>query len=464
MLPLNKSLKSRLILWVFLPTLLISAIDLYFTYRATGHIATLVQEQLLKGSARIIAEQLVAQEDGYEISIPPAAFELFANQYQDHVFYSVRSKSGQLIAGDEELGNQAPTLGVEQERYFLATVRGEPVRVIAYAHAIPSANPSEFAVTQVAQTLQGHHAFREQLFFLAIREKFILVVIVTVGLFIAFGWTLSPLIRFGESLSRRQPGLLEQVDENQAPSELRPVIAALNNYVFRLNQTLVSYETFVANTAHQLRTSFAIITSQINFGMRQPEMDAQQKDLLQAIQKTVVRSTKVINQMLILAAVEQNRQTQQSFVAVGFAEIIQTAMEELAPLAHQKNIDLGIDVLDEHILIQGSATLLRELVFNLIDNAIEHMQAAGSVTVNLLSDNGDSVLQVEDTGPGIPEAEREKVFERFYRLNPAKPNSSGLGLAIVREICEVLGAAIALKTPAGGQGLLVEVRFPAAQN
>jgi len=266
MFPPLKSLKSRLTLWVFLPTILISAVDLIVTYSSTDNIATLVQQQLLKGSAKIISEQLSKVDGGYEISIPPSAFELFANEYKDRVYYSVRSKEGRLIAGDEELAVHQPDVRIEQEKYYITQIRGEPVRVITYAHTLPSTKSNDYAVTQVAQTLTSHDAFKKDLFLLTIREHLILLSIVLIGLIIAFRWTLSPLIRFGEKLLERQPGSLEKLDENEAPAELKPVIFAMNDYVTRLDKTLSSYEQFVANTAHQLRTSFAIVTSQINFG------------------------------------------------------------------------------------------------------------------------------------------------------------------------------------------------------
>ena len=117
------SLKSRLAWWIFLPTLIISGIDLVFTYNSTDEIASLVQEQLLKGSAKIISEQLVSIDGGYEISIPPAAFELFSSEYKDHIFYSVRSKNGALISGNEELSAYPDALEVEQEKYFLTSIR-----------------------------------------------------------------------------------------------------------------------------------------------------------------------------------------------------------------------------------------------------------------------------------------------------------------------------------------------------
>ncbi|MES2068871.1 MAG: sensor histidine kinase [Pseudomonadota bacterium] len=460
MLPPLKSLKSRLALWVFLPTVLISAVDLIVTYVSTDHIATLVQQQLLKGSAKIISEQLATIDGGYEISVPPAAFELFASEYQDRVFYSVRSKSGLLIAGDEELAIYQAPLQIEQEKYFNATIRGEPVRVIAYSHALPSTTSSDYAITQVAQTLRSHDAFKKDLFLLTMREHLILLSIVIIGLIIAFRWTLSPLIQFSEKLLQRQPGSLEKLDEKLAPIELRPVIFAMNDYVARLDKTLASYEQFVANTAHQLRTSFAIVTSQINFGNRNSGLDQTQKEVLNAIQKTILQGTKVINQLLVLAAVEQNRHNKGSSNPVHVAEIIKGVMEELAPLAQQKNIELGIEVLDENAVVSAPQYLLRELVSNLIDNAIQHMQKAGTVTVSLQTTGDSVVLSVVDSGPGIPATERQKVFERFYRLDDSKPNSSGLGLAIVKEICDALNARVSLALPQNGEGLQVDIAFP----
>ncbi|MCU6435477.1 sensor histidine kinase [Undibacterium sp. Jales W-56] len=459
MLPQLKSLKSRLALWVFLPTLLISAIDLVVTYKSTDSIATLVQEQLLKGSAKIISEQLVSSDGGYEISIPPAAFELFASKYQDRVFYSVRSKDGRLIAGDEELASYRAGLQIEQEKYFLAKVRGEQVRVIVYAHALPSTSNNDFAITQVAQTLRSHDAFREDLFLLTMREHLILLSLVLLGLIIAFRWTLSPLIVFGEKLLKRQPGSLEKLDEDNAPDELRPVIFAMNDYVARLDKTLTSYEQFVANTAHQLRTSFAIVTSQINFGNRNSQLDQSQKDIFNAIQKTIVQGTKVINQLLVLASIEQNRHIKTQKTVTQFSDVIQAAIEELAPLAQQKNIDLGIDTLDENCAINAPRYLLRELISNLIDNAIQHMPLAGIVTVSLRKLEHAVLLVVSDNGPGIPATERNKVFERFYRLNEDKPNSSGLGLSIVKEICDMLNASITLSSPEHETGLIVSIEF-----
>jgi two-component system sensor histidine kinase TctE len=460
MIPPIKSLKIRLTLWVFLPTVFISGVDLFITSNTTDNIATLVQQQLLKGSARAISEQLVKMDGSYEISIPPAAFELFASEYKDHVYYAVRSKSGLLIAGSEELPPYQGQLQIEQEKYYEIAIRGEPSRVIAYAQSLPSTSSGDFAITQVAQTLRGHDAFKEKLFLLTMREHLMLLSILIIGLIIAFRWTLSPLIQFGEKLLKRQPGSLEMLDERNAPKELKPVIFAMNDYVARLDKTLTSYEQFVTNTAHQLRTSFAIITSQINFGLRSSNPENTRNEVLTAIRKTILQGTKVINQLLLLASVEQNRHSRKIGNAIQLAEIIQSVIEELAPLAQQKNIDMGIDILDETIQVVAPQYLLHELISNLMDNAIQHIANNGMITVSLRRKDHGVLMQVVDNGPGIPLEEREKVFDRFYRRDESKPNSSGLGLSIVKEICEVMKAEICLNSPENGVGLQVDVTFP----
>lgn len=457
-----RSLKSRLALWVLLPTLAISSIDLLLAYHSTGTVATLVQEQLLKGSVKIISEQLASIDGGYEISVPPAAFELFANSYKDRIFYSVHSKSGLLIAGDGELPLYQGELQIEQEKYSLTTLRGEPVRVIAYKHALPSTTSSDYAVTQIAQTLHGYDAFRLDLLRMTIREHLILFAILIGGLAIAFRWTLHPLIEFGQQLVQRRPGSLEKLDLDSAPSELHPIIVAMNDYVVRLDQTLGAYEQFVANTAHHLRTSFAILTSQINFGRRNQHADPSHQEVLAALQKTVAQGSKVINQLLVLATVEQRRQHEPAAGSVNLAEVIKGVIEDLAPLAQQKQVDLGIDTIDAGIRIASSTFLLREVVANLVDNAIRHMEGAGSVTVSLTRSADTALLRITDSGPGIPEPQRLRVFERFYRIDESKPNSSGLGLAIVKEICESLNATTSLGAGEHGTGLRVDIRFPLA--
>ena len=455
-----RSLKSRLALWVIVPSALIFTIDLGFSYRSSEQIATLVQQQLLHGAAAMISEQLSANEGDYEISVPPAAFELLKNRYKDRVSYAIRGPDGQLIAGDEQVPAFEGKLAADGEEFFLAGLRGESVRIIAYSYVIPSSATGDAVITQVAQSLRGHNEFRDELWYSTVRRHLMLMSVTLAFLAMAFRWMLKPLVAFSNSLTQRQAGSLDPIDESEAPAELAPVIRAMNDYVRRLDHTLKSYGKFVADTAHHLRNSFAIIATQVNFARRSAGVDAPTNEVLGAVQKTLGKCTRVINQLLVLAALDQPGKLSEPAAPVCLASLVARAIEEHAPLAQQKQIELGVDVLDESVIIPVPRRFLQELIANLIGNAIQHMKKAGTVTLSVCADGQWGKLIVVDDGVGIPEDQREKVFERFYRLDESSPDGSGLGLAIVKEICDSLGASVALATPAGGSGLQVEVRFP----
>lgn len=459
-LPRIRSLKSRLALWVVLPTVALIVVDLVVAFQSAERTATLVQQQLLYGSAKIISEQLVFTDGDYEISIPPAAFELFKSRHKDRVLYSVRSKDGRLISGDDEVLPFLDALNIDEEEYFLSTLQGEAVRVIAYAHALPNSPSDDFAVTQVAQTLRGHNEFRNGLFQSTIRGHLILFAITIFSLVIAFRWTFKPLAGFSRTLQQRRSGSLERLDENDAPTELGPFIQALNDYVTRLDHTLMSYERFVANTAHHLRNAFAIIATQINFGKSASCPNSEHAEVFEAAQKTLTNCTRVINQLLVLASIEQTWQERHPVDEIRLSEIIASVIEEMAPLAQQSQIELGVDEFDENLRVTASARLLHEVFSNLIGNAIQHMNRPGTVTISLRRQGDHALFLMADDGVGIPEEFRQKVFERFFRIDQSRANSSGLGLAIVKEICDTFAARISLSSPPSGTGLHVMIEFP----
>ena len=262
---------------------------------------------------------------------------------------------------------------------------------------------------------------------------------------------------------QRQPGSLEKLEKDHAPTELEPVIHALNDYAARLGNTLSSYEKFVSDTAHHLRTSLAIINSQVDFGKRNDSQNNVQRDVLDAIQKALKHCIKVINQLLVLASVEHTKHDRYLASDVQVSKIIIAVIEEMAPLAQQREIELGVDGFDDSIHIFAPNQLLHELFSNLIDNAIQHMGKAGTVIASLRREGEFALVSITDNGIGIPADLHQKVFERFFQIDKSSTNSSGLGLAIVKEICDSLNARILLSTPASETGLQVTIQFPILQ-
>ena len=453
-----RSLKSRLAVWVILPSVLVVGLDLLVSLHNSEQIARLVQQQLLHGAATMISEQLTDNEGAYEISVPPAAFELLKNRFRDRVAYAIHAPDGRLIAGDASLAPYTGEFGPEGEDFFISTLRGEAVRVIAYSYVIPSSAQGDMVITQVAQTLRNYEQFRDDLLYSTLRRHLHLLAVIYFFLFVAYRWMIKPLFQFSAALEARQPGSLEKFDEDAAPKELATVIHALNDYVQRLNHTLQSYEKFVADTAHHLRNSFAVIDSQVNFARRAAITgNAPPQDVLGAIQATLARCTRVINQLLMLAVLDQKQKTAAPTGAVPLAGIVTEVIEELAPLGLQKDIELGVDQLDPDVCVNAPPRLLREVLTNVVGNAIQHMKRAGHILVSVEATGQVAQLTVTDNGVGIVESLRERVFERFYRRNQ-QVAGSGLGLAIVGEICRAHLAHITLHDGAQA-GLKVRVSF-----
>lgn len=457
---LLRSLKSRLALWILLPTVVLLLVDMAEIYGNAEETATSVQKVLLRGSAKIISDQLFFSDGDYDISIPPAAFELFKSRHKDRVYFAVHSQTGKLIAGGDELPPHQGKIEIEEETYLMRRIDGEPVRVIVFAHALTNSPSDEYAVTQVAQTLRGHDEFRDTLIFSTIRGHLLVLSVTVIALFIALRWTLDPLMRFSRLLAQRTPGSLDKLDDRSAPTELEPVIHALNDYSEKLGQTLSAYEKFVSNTAHHLRTSFAIMASQIDFGKRSAHSPELLTETLNSIQKTMSDSTKLISQLLVLASVDQNRLDRASDVPLRLSEIMTSVIEQMAPLAQQKQIELGVDDFDETLHIAARPHLVHEVFANLIGNAIQHMGKPGTVTVSLRQESKLAHIRIVDDGIGVPERLQARLFERFFRVDTTRANSSGLGLAIVKEICDALGGAVSLRTPASGTGLQFDLYFP----
>ena len=247
----------------------------------------------------------------------------------------------------------------------------------------------------------------------------------------------------------------------QAPEEVQPLIHAMNELLRRLSLVLSAQQRFVADAAHQLRTPVAGIKTQTELALRLTD-PAQQQQVLHQLHTATTRLSRLIHQLLALARTEPGAQAAHAMQPTDLGREMREAASEWVPKALQGNIDLGFEGPDEPLMVRGNAILLREMLGNLLDNAIRYSPPGSRVTVQVARRGTEVVLQVEDNGAGIPQDERERVFERFYRLLGTDADGCGLGLAIVREVAQAHGADVSLDSGAGGRGTAVRVRFPAA--
>jgi len=407
------------------------------------------------------------------------ANELFDHQLQEMAASLTDAPFGAAPDGAAGSGSGGDALVVQiWDRNGVRLYLSQPQRVLPQ-HAqlgFTNAHTSEgdwrvfsaLAGNQVVQVAQPMHARRALAASMALRTIVpLLVMLPVVGLLI---WLIiaqgfKPLERVVAAVARRSPSLLEPLPERGLPVEVHPLVRALNELLDRLREALAAQRTFIADAAHELRTPLTAVHLQAQLAER-AATDAERRAALGDLKAGLERATRLSEQLLTLAR-EEPGVAERPFAPVDVRALARDVIEELAPLAAAKSIDLGLiePAPSDPPIVSGDAQALSTLVSNLIDNALRYTPSRGRVDVAVAREGNRVVLTVRDTGPGVPAAERARVFDRFYRgahINGTGERGSGLGLAIVKRIGERHRAEIAMGEGIDGAGLGVNVRFPAA--
>ncbi len=348
--------------------------------------------------------------------------------------------SNRALALPRYLPNGFHTVVTKNERWRVYAV-------MRHDHIIQVAQP-----TSVRQELAAGLAARSLLPFA------ILIPALAALIWVVVGRGLAPLQRVAKALAQRSPDAMQPLPDDHLPPEIRPLVEALNNLLARLELALATQRAFVADAAHELRTPLAALKLQLQLAER-ADTPAARVAAIAKLHERLDRATHLVAQLLTLAR-QEPRMTTRKFAAVNLAVLARQVVADHSPLAERRNIDLGVAADAGEVSTQGDADSLRILLGNLVDNAIRYTPPGGQVDVNVQRLNGQPVLSVVDSGPGIPIEERERVFDRFYRREGSVVTGSGLGLAIVQNIAEQHGARVALADNPAGAGLRVEVRFP----
>ncbi|MBV8619624.1 MAG: sensor histidine kinase [Curvibacter sp.] len=452
------SLRSTLMLWLLLPLTTYVVVDAAVNYHEARHTAQLVQQRMLLGAARMIGQQVQYEDGVVQVVIPPAALELFASPSHDRVYYRVARADGELLSGHANLASPPRFPAAEEAVYFDAGLNGQAVRAVAFGQPLLSEPGHRPVLIEVAQTLAGRDALAREIWLGTVQRQLLLLGLGAVLLWFGLRLGLRPVLTLREQVLRRRPGTLDPLQAAEAPTELAPLVAAINDYVGRLDHHMSAHSRFIADAAHQLRTPLTVLNTQVVYAIRHPAPEGRD-EALQATLATVQHGMRLVNQLLSFSLAEAIRGQAPRQEPVDLGATVQQVLETLASLAGQRQIDLGFEGLAEGCEVQGSPRLLHELVANLIDNALRYTPPGGVVTARLLREPQKVLLQIDDNGPGIPASERERVFERFHRLNNQQSDGCGLGLAIVREIAESCGAVVELGEPPQGRGLRVTVHF-----
>lgn len=315
-------------------------------------------------------------------------------------------------------------------------------------------------VVQLAQPLSIRNRLAAGVAWRTLWPLVLLLPLLGMAIWIIVGRGLMPLQRVTRALDTRHPEALEHLPDNRLPQEVVPVVRALNALLDRLATALDTQKAFVADAAHELRTPLAAVQIQSQLVARAKD-DASRREALDDLQAGITRATRLAEQLLALARSEPDGKN--ATTLVDLHALLDECVGASVLVAQQRGVDLGIEA-SEAATVMGDQNALRVMFNNLIDNATKYTPDGGRVDVCLRVAEGDPVVEISDNGPGIPAEERERVFDRFYRVGASADRArtdvagSGLGLAIVRRIAEQHGAKVALAESKSG-GLLVSIRF-----
>ncbi len=455
---IRRSLRAQLLAWLLVPLLLMVAFNAYNAYWNARRTAGVITDRLLLAAARVLAEQVHEENGKVEAIIPPSALEIFVSVGRDRALYQIRAPDGSLIAGYPDVEAPPNPVDPRDPVYFNARFRTQDVRAVALAQPLTSFGDNGAALIIVGATLREEDRIVGELWREGATQQAIMVLLA--GALALFGLRrgLAPLIALRDHVRERDPEALTPFDPGTVQSELAPLVDALNDAIARVKGQIAIRRRFIADAAHQLRTPLTLLKTQAGVGLRAATLPAKD-EALAAIDTGADNMTRMANQLLALARNEPGA-APLARERVDLASLARKVLDARAMRALDRDIDLGLE--GDAAQVVGDPTMLGELIANLIDNSLAYGRSSGRVTVSTVTKGNAAVLRVEDDGPGIPAAERQQVFKRFYRVLGTGVEGSGLGLSIVREIAAAHGATIELSEPAGGTGLVVEVKFPTA--
>ncbi len=368
--------------------------------------------------------------------------------------FALRDPKGKLIAGDAGL----PTLAVDavgRSVYQTAALEGHNLRVLATAI---ESDRGPITVT-VATDIKTNEPAARYGFLSTLLWDFVQLDITLVLVWVGIRLGLRPVRKLRDEIAERSPQDLRPILETDVPREIAPLAATLNRLFLLLRTSVQSQQQFIANTAHQLRTPITGMMAQLDLLAADPAAEPI-KQRLATLQEGVRQLAHSANQLLTLARADPAVNIAAKSETVALEAIAREVISKFLDRAVQTNIDLGAELQAASVLADPS--LLDDLLSNLVDNALKYTPASGSVTVSTGRLDARPYLSVEDSGPGIPEADRQRVRQRFYRLPNSIGHGSGLGLAIVEEIAGLYDAQVDIASGANHSGTKVTVRFPEA--
>lgn len=455
------TLRRQLIAWLAAPLVVLWSISGMVDYDIAKRFVNLAYDRALLEAALDIGRNIKRGDNHIYVDLPEVALQMLESRESGRLHFLVTRTDGEYVSGNSELPRPPGEEITDRVTYYDDVFRDRAIRLVVLRQPVRAGTGQGAVYIYVGERLMVRTESAQQLLLRIMVPQAVLIFIALFLVWYAVGRGLTPLASLQRELAARSHRDLSPLPEQQVPEEVRPLIRAMNELLGRLNEALASRQRFVADAAHQLRTPVAGIKTQTELALRQTQPGDVQATL-QQLHTATEQATRLVNQLLSLARAEPGAGRIQHPEPLDLVALARDGTTEWVPRAIEKNIDLGFDSPLPGARIEGDPFMLREMLNNLIDNAVRYTQPGGQVTVRVTREPPGVVLSVEDNGPGIPETERARVFERFYRVLGTGAEGCGLGLAIVREIALAHGGDVSLAGSANDTGTRVRVVFPKA--
>ncbi len=466
---MSSGLQRRLFFLLLIPLCLLAGVNTWLDYRSADNAALQQDRQLLK-LVPLLADSVVAagKSDGEPpVLLTAPAVEEFLKDRAGLSAFAVANLEGQVLVGDAWLSNNAPAT---REPVFLSEEEGGVTFRIVSQRVHTAAGE---VVVLLADGSDPRQQWVKGVLLKVLLPNIVLMVLSLFAVNWAVGRALRPLLELKDAVERRSPRDLSAIDVQASPEEVRPLVQSLNRLFDLVNAQAESQRRFVTDAAHQLRTPLAGLQAQVEAlaqAVNSPiaSLDSQtgvmatpalSADHINNLRAAARRTSQLANQLLALSRADARSVDALPAIQVDLKALCENLLETHLDAAQAKRIDLGLEV--SCLQVTGHEWLLRELLSNLVDNAIKYTQAGGTVTLRcgLVADGGVPFVEVEDNGPGIPVAQRQRVFERFYRVPGSVNDGNGLGLAIAQEIARVHSSQLTVASGLDGRGARFTLLF-----
>jgi two-component system sensor histidine kinase TctE len=449
----GQSLRRRLFVRLLMPLLIVLVLGALGAFFLARGIETEVHDNWLYDSAMSLSEQIKVQEGKAVLDIPKSAIEMFEWDKVDLIFEEVVSKKEGRIYSNARFPDPPNDLTVHVPRFYDGMINGHPVRIVAVLVAVQG--HSDDVVVQVAETRLKRESLTARILWLIVPLELIILALAGSVTWFAIASSLRLVNTVGEQLAGYDPANLAPVEGRFAPTEIQPFINSINRLIDKLAESQATQRRFIASAAHQLRTPLATLQVQTERALREPD-PVRHSEALSHVLAALKRLSRLTQQLLALARSNASPPMHE-MAEVDLAELARDELGRWADEAINLDMDLGYAGPEHGVFVRGEPLLLRELLGNLVDNAIRYGRFGGQITVSLTA--APVTLTVDDDGPGIPFDERELVLEPFYRIQGSAGNGCGLGLVIAQDIAARHGSSLNIQTSPREQGTRVQIVF-----